>query len=91
MNECNDVFRYLQGDNVTKDWSGSLSNVVYRYGGILRDSAKIEVRTYNRLERKDTYNVIGILKGEIEPDRYIVFGNHRDAWSLGALDPSSGT
>ncbi|CAF4195305.1 unnamed protein product [Adineta steineri] len=85
------ILQYLQGDNVTKDWSGSLSNVVYRYGGILRDSAKIEVRTYNRLERKDTYNVIGILKGEIEPDRYIVFGNHRDAWSLGALDPSSGT
>ncbi|CAF0826592.1 unnamed protein product [Adineta steineri] len=47
------ILQYLQGDNVTKDWSGSLSNVVYRYGGILRDSA--------------------------------------DAWSLGALDPSSGT
>ncbi|CAF0755051.1 unnamed protein product [Adineta steineri] len=85
------ILQYLQGDNVTKDWSGSLPNVVYRYGGILRDSAKIEVRTYNRQERKDTYNVIGIMKGEIEPDRYIVFGNHRDAWSLGALDPSSGT
>ncbi|CAF0721862.1 unnamed protein product [Adineta steineri] len=47
------ILQYLQGDNVTKDWSGSLPNMAYRYGGILRDSA--------------------------------------DAWSLGALDPSSGT
>ncbi|CAF1474642.1 unnamed protein product, partial [Adineta steineri] len=85
------ILQYLQGNNVTTDWNGALPNVVYRYGGILRDSAKIEVRTYNRKERKDTYNVIGIMKGEIEPDRYIVFGNHRDAWTLGALDPSSGT
>ncbi|CAF0745500.1 unnamed protein product [Adineta steineri] len=89
--EAQVILQYIQGDNVTKDWSGALPNVVYRYGGILRDSTKIEVRTYNRQERKDTYNVIGIMKGEIEPDRYIVFGNHRDAWSLGALDPTSGT
>ncbi|CAF1172104.1 unnamed protein product [Adineta steineri] len=89
--EAQVILQYIQGNNVTKDWSGALPNVVYRYGGILRDSAEIEVRTYNRQERKDTYNVIGIMKGEIEPDRYIVFGNHRDAWSLGALDPTSGT
>ncbi|KAH9509172.1 N-acetylated-alpha-linked acidic dipeptidase 2 [Bulinus truncatus] len=25
------------------------------------------------------------------PDRYILMGNHRDAWIYGALDPSSGT
>ena len=24
-------------------------------------------------------------------DRYVLLGNHHDAWSLGALDPSSGT
>ena len=24
-------------------------------------------------------------------DRYILIGNHRDAWVFGALDPSSGT
>jgi hypothetical protein len=27
----------------------------------------IEIRSYNRLERKDTYNVIGIMRGDIEP------------------------
>ncbi len=24
-------------------------------------------------------------------DRYVILGNHRDAWSLGAMDPTSGT
>lgn len=24
-------------------------------------------------------------------DRYVILGNHRDAWTFGALDPSSGT
>jgi Zn-dependent M28 family amino/carboxypeptidase len=38
-----------------------------------------------------TYNTIGMLYGQEEPDRYVLVGNHRDAWVLGALDPSSGT
>ena len=25
------------------------------------------------------------------PDRYVMLGNHRDAWGYGAADPSSGT
>ena len=24
-------------------------------------------------------------------DRYVIVGNHRDAWGFGAIDPSSGT
>lgn len=24
-------------------------------------------------------------------DRYVLLGNHRDSWVLGAIDPSSGT
>ena len=36
-------------------------------------------------------NVIGYIKGAIEPDRYVMLGNHRDAWGFGAIDPSSGT
>ncbi|CAM4743118.1 unnamed protein product [Rotaria magnacalcarata] len=85
------ILKYLQGSEVAADWCGTLSNIRYRYGGVLLNASSIEVRTYNRLERKDTYNVIGIMKGEIEPDRYIVIGNHRDAWSLGSVDPTSGT
>ncbi|CAG5094722.1 Oidioi.mRNA.OKI2018_I69.XSR.g13810.t1.cds [Oikopleura dioica] len=42
-------------------------------------------------ERRDTTNVLGYFEGTVEPDRYVILGNHRDAWVFGAIDPSSGT
>lgn len=30
----------------------------------------IEVKSYNRLETRDTYNVIGMIKGDIEPGTF---------------------
>ncbi|KAI8548550.1 hypothetical protein RHMOL_Rhmol07G0280900 [Rhododendron molle] len=36
-------------------------------------------------------NVIGIIEGAEEPDRFVILGNHRDAWTFGAVDPNSGT
>eukprot|EP01091_Cochliopodium_minus_P012383 TRINITY_DN3737_c0_g1_i1.p1 TRINITY_DN3737_c0_g1~~TRINITY_DN3737_c0_g1_i1.p1 ORF type:complete len:725 (-),score=190.42 TRINITY_DN3737_c0_g1_i1:246-2420(-) len=36
------------------------------------------------------WNVHGIIEGEIEPDRFVLFGSHRDAWTMGASDPISG-
>eukprot|EP00057_Strongylocentrotus_purpuratus_P011968 XP_011666442.1 PREDICTED: putative N-acetylated-alpha-linked acidic dipeptidase [Strongylocentrotus purpuratus] len=42
-------------------------------------------------EIRTIYNVIGVINGAVEPDRYVLLGNHRDAWVYGAVDPSSGT
>jgi N-acetylated-alpha-linked acidic dipeptidase len=36
-------------------------------------------------------DIFGIIKGHEEPDRYVILGNHRDAWTYGAVDPNSGT
>jgi N-acetylated-alpha-linked acidic dipeptidase len=36
-------------------------------------------------------NVIAIVPGSQEPDKWVIAGNHRDAWIYGGLDPSSGT
>ncbi|CAO1945922.1 unnamed protein product [Urochloa humidicola] len=36
-------------------------------------------------------NVFAIIEGAEEPDRYVILGNHRDAWTFGASDPNSGT
>ena len=36
-------------------------------------------------------DIFGIIKGYEEPDRYVILGNHRDAWTYGAVDPNSGT
>lgn len=45
----------------------------------------------NERQIKKTYNVMGIIKGTVEEDQYVLVGNHRDAWNLGSLDPTSGT
>src|SRR4029077_17791224 len=37
------------------------------------------------------YDVIATIPGSAEPDRLGVLGNHRDAWTYGAVDPNSGT
>lgn len=37
------------------------------------------------------YNVFAVIRGSEEPDRYVLLGNHRDAWTFGAVDPNSGT
>ena len=36
-------------------------------------------------------NVVGFLKGQIEPDRYVLVSSHYDSWGPGAIDPHSGT
>jgi N-acetylated-alpha-linked acidic dipeptidase len=37
------------------------------------------------------WNVIATIPGAEEPDRWVMVGNHRDAWVYGAVDPGSGT
>lgn len=45
----------------------------------------------NERKIKKTYNAMGFIKGTVEEDQYVFVGNHRDAWSMGSLDPTSGT
>ncbi|KAG6480915.1 hypothetical protein ZIOFF_057503 [Zingiber officinale] len=36
-------------------------------------------------------NIFDVILGREEADRYVILGNHRDAWTFGAVDPNSGT
>lgn len=48
--------------------------------------------TYQGEKKVETiHNVFGVIRGMEEPDRYVLLGNHRDAWTYGAVDPNSGT
>lgn len=40
---------------------------------------------------KKIENVVATIRGSEEADRYVILGNHRDAWTYGAVDPNSGT
>ncbi|XP_074773598.1 N-acetylated-alpha-linked acidic dipeptidase 2-like isoform X4 [Athene noctua] len=73
-------------------WKGSL-NVSYNIGpGFAGNSSarkvRMHVHTNNKIIR--IYNVIGILRGAVEPDRYVILGGHRDSWVFGGIDPTTG-
>ena len=51
----------------------------------------MEIDVNNKLRVLPIYNVIGTIYGREEPDRYVLIGNHRDAWVYGAIDASTGT
>ncbi|XP_043538950.1 aminopeptidase NAALADL1 [Chiloscyllium plagiosum] len=55
------------------------------------DCSEVQVNVFNKREVKPSDNVIGVIRGSVEPDRYVIYGNHRDSWVHGAIDPSSGT
>ncbi|XP_064110869.1 N-acetylated-alpha-linked acidic dipeptidase 2-like [Macrobrachium nipponense] len=76
------------------DWVGGMKGIKYNLGPEMLDEYKnytLRLQTNNFLRSVNVSNVIGTIKGSVEPDRYVLIGNHRDAWGYGAVDPSSGT
>ncbi|RXG67844.1 N-acetylated-alpha-linked acidic dipeptidase-like protein [Armadillidium vulgare] len=88
------LFRRLDGPIAPEDWQGGYPGFTYKLGPFFNSqngSVSLTLSTHNSGKIERSYNVIGIIKGSIEPDRYVLIGNHRDAWGYGAADPSSGT
>ncbi|RUL83198.1 M28 family peptidase [Tautonia sociabilis] len=81
------LFEALAGPEVPEGWQGGLP-LAYHVG-----PGPVEVRLVvgTRYSIKTISNVIARLEGDAEPDRWVMVGNHRDAWTYGAVDPSSGT
>uniref|UniRef100_A0A2K5QCD0 Aminopeptidase NAALADL1 n=1 Tax=Cebus imitator TaxID=2715852 RepID=A0A2K5QCD0_CEBIM len=147
--DARDLLCNLSGTLAPTTWQGALG-CSYRLGpgfrpdgGFPADS-QVNVSVHNRLELRNSSNVLGIIRGAVEPgepschsprprlllcsgcrchctliqpcprhpypscpahlsifsgslpfflwpDRYVLYGNHRDSWVHGAVDPSSGT
>ncbi|CAH8381611.1 unnamed protein product [Eruca vesicaria subsp. sativa] len=51
----------------------------------------VNMTLQGELTMKKVHNVVVTIRGSEEPDRYVILGNHRDAWTYGAVDPNSGT
>ncbi|XP_061462417.1 aminopeptidase NAALADL1 [Rhineura floridana] len=87
----------LAGKPVTEEgWQGSLGCVYhlgpgFREGGPFSNTSDVQVNVYNHRRINASSNVLGLIRGSVEPDRYVLYGNHRDSWVHGAIDPSSGT
>jgi len=81
------ILEAMGGPNVPAGWQGGLP-MPYHVG-----PGPVEVHMAIEMDYKvrTIWNVIAHLKGEVEPDRWVMVGNHRDAWVYGAVDPGSGT
>jgi N-acetylated-alpha-linked acidic dipeptidase len=81
------ILEALGGPNVPQGWQGALP-LPYHVGP---GPAEVSFGTSMHYAVRKIWNVIATLRGSIEPDRWVLMGNHRDAWVYGAVDPGSGT
>ncbi|KAG9343529.1 hypothetical protein JZ751_013695 [Albula glossodonta] len=82
-----ELFRKMGRNNAPSFWKGNLG-VSYRLGG---DDGVVKVEVNNVLAEKKINNVFGVLKGFMDPDRYVVIGAQRDAWGAGFAKSTVGT
>ena len=82
------------GPNVTVGWEGAL-DVPYKFGGPpknpLYTQSQINMKSTNELKKMTIKNLVGTIRGAVEPDRYVIIGTHRDAWVYGTADAAAGT
>ena len=81
------ILQALAGQEVPDGWQGGLP-FAYHVGP---GPAEVELEVEMDYAIRPTWNVIGKFTGSQEPDQWVLFGNHRDAWTYGAVDPNSGT
>ncbi len=81
------IIAALQGPLVTGKERGGLG-LAYHWGGT--DAVKVHLAVKSDWSLKPVYDVIGMLRGSIYPDQWIIRGNHHDGWVMGASDPLTG-
>jgi N-acetylated-alpha-linked acidic dipeptidase len=85
--EAKKIFRHLGGPVVPAEWQGGLP-FAYHVGP---GAARIAMDVVMDEGLKPIYNVIATIPGNVEPEKKVILGNHRDAWTHGAVDPNSGS
>ncbi|XP_056105078.1 transferrin receptor 1b [Rhinichthys klamathensis goyatoka] len=69
-----------------ENMNGSFSH--YKLGP---ETDKVAVAVYNNLVDTKIHNVFGVIKGYVDPDRYVVIGAQRDSLSWGYAKSTVGT
>jgi N-acetylated-alpha-linked acidic dipeptidase len=85
--DASKIIEHLQGPVVTGNERGALG-MTYHWGGT--DAVKVHLAVKSDWSLKPVYDVIAKLPGKAYPDQWVVRGNHRDGWVMGAADPLSG-
>ncbi|KAL9319314.1 hypothetical protein ACSQ67_015831 [Phaseolus vulgaris] len=79
----------LGGAPLPLDWRGTLKSSKVRNVG--PGPTMLNFTYQGEMKVATIENVFAVIKGREESDRYVLLGNHRDAWTYGAVDPNSGT
>jgi N-acetylated-alpha-linked acidic dipeptidase len=81
------LLQALTGPVAPVGWQGALP-FTYRVGP---GPATVRVNVAMDDSVRSIWVGEGRIRGSEEPDKYVVLGNHRDAWVFGGVDPSSGS
>ena len=76
----------LEGPVAPAEWRGALP-ITYHLGP---GPARARLHVEFDWNLTPAFNVIARIRGAELPDEWIVRGNHRDGWAIGAADPTSG-
>jgi N-acetylated-alpha-linked acidic dipeptidase len=80
------ILRQLKGKVVPNEWKGALP-FTYHVGP---GPAQVHMNLRFEWKNRPLYNVVVRIPGATRPDEWVIFGNHHDAWVMGADDPISG-
>lgn len=82
------LLKPLRGPLRPKGFQGGLP-FPYHVGGT--DDVQVHLKLEMDYQVRKIWNVIARIEGDEEKDRWVIMGNHRDAWTFGAVDPNSGS
>lgn len=82
------ILEGLGGHTVPNGWQGALP-FTYHVGGA--GNVKVHMLLEQDYAFRPLWDVIGRIPGTEYPNDWVIAGNHRDAWTFGAVDPNSGT
>uniref|UniRef100_A0A1I8I506 N-acetylated-alpha-linked acidic dipeptidase 2 n=1 Tax=Macrostomum lignano TaxID=282301 RepID=A0A1I8I506_9PLAT len=93
--DAREIIDRLEGAQAPEDWRVRIRGMnlsrPMRLGPKMSGDQQLRLVVNQENFMKDIENVCVKIHGDIEPDRWVIVGNHRDAWGFGAVDPSSGT
>jgi N-acetylated-alpha-linked acidic dipeptidase len=85
--DASPILENLGGPLAPQEWQGALP-FAYHVGP---GAAKVHLKLDMDFRERTIWDVTARIPGTVQPDRWVVVGNHRDAWTYGAVDPNSGT
>ncbi|XP_053312526.1 N-acetylated-alpha-linked acidic dipeptidase 2-like isoform X2 [Spea bombifrons] len=90
--DAEQILSLMGGPSPPNSWKGNL-NISYNIGPGFQSNVstrKIRMHVHSNNQVTRIYDVIGTIRGAVEPDRYIILGGHRDSWVFGGIDPTTG-